>query len=35
MRPSEWMNTFLESVRCNKDAVDWLEEILFGIGKVP
>ena len=33
MRPSEWLNTFLESVRCGEDAVDWLEKTLFGIGK--
>src|SRR5574341_146979 len=33
MRPSEWLNAFLEGVRCGQDAVDWLEKILFGIGK--
>ena len=33
MRPSEWLNTFLEGIRCDEDAVDWLEKILFGIGK--
>jgi len=32
MRPSEWLNVFLEIVRNNEDAVDWLERILFGIG---
>jgi hypothetical protein len=33
MRPSEWLNTSLESVRCGEDAVDWIERNLFGIGK--
>jgi hypothetical protein len=32
MRPSEWLNSFLDSVRDNEDAVDWLERVLFGIG---
>jgi len=32
MRPSEWLNVFLDSVRDDEDAVDWLERILFGIG---
>jgi predicted nucleic acid-binding protein len=32
MRPSEWLNSFLEHVRDGEDAVDWLERILFGIG---
>jgi len=32
MRPSEWLNTFLEANRAGEDAVDWLERILFGIG---
>lgn len=32
MRPSEWLNSFLGSVRDNEDAVDWLERVLFGIG---
>lgn len=32
MRPSEWLNAFLENVRGGEDAVDWLERILFGIG---
>lgn len=32
MRPSEWLNAFLENVRDGEDAVDWLERILFGIG---
>lgn len=33
MRPSEWLNTFLENIRDGEDAVDWLQRILFGIGK--
>jgi len=32
MRPSEWLNTFLDSVRDDEDAVNWLERVLFGIG---
>lgn len=32
MRPSEWLNAFLENVRGGENAVDWLERILFGIG---
>lgn len=32
MRPSEWLNAFLENTRGDEDAVDWLERILFGIG---
>ena len=32
MRPSEWLNAFLDSVRDDEDAVDWLERVLFGIG---
>jgi hypothetical protein len=32
MRPSEWLNAFLEGIRGDEDAVDWLERILFGIG---
>jgi hypothetical protein len=32
MRPSEWLNAFLENVRGDEDAVDWLERIIFGIG---
>jgi len=32
MRPSEWLNVFLERVRSGEDAVDWIERILFGIG---
>lgn len=32
MRPSEWLNAFLDNVRYNEDAVDWLERVLFGIG---
>ena len=31
MRPSEWLNAFLENIRGDEDAVDWLERILFGI----
>ena len=35
MRPSEWLNAFLEGIRGVEDAVDWLQKILFGIrGKV-
>jgi len=32
MRPSEWLNAFLENARGSEDAVDWLERILFGVG---
>ena len=32
MRPSEWLNAFLEKVRDGEDAVGWLERVLFGIG---
>jgi hypothetical protein len=32
MRPSEWLNAFLDIVRDDEDAVDFLERILFGIG---
>lgn len=32
MRPSEWLNAFLEGVRGNENALDWLERILFSIG---
>lgn len=32
LRPSEWLNAFLEKVRDNTDAVDWLEKTLFDIG---
>jgi predicted nucleic acid-binding protein len=32
MRPGEWLNAFLDSVRDDQDAVDWLERVLFGIG---
>jgi len=32
IRPSEWLNSFLDIVRDNEDAVDWLERVLFGIG---
>ncbi len=33
MRPSEWLDEFLQNVKGNEDSVDWLERILFGIGK--
>lgn len=32
MRPSEWLNAFLDIVRDDEEAVDFLERILFGIG---
>jgi hypothetical protein len=32
MRPSEWLDAFLGTVKGSEDAVDWLERILFGIG---
>jgi hypothetical protein len=32
MRPSEWLNAFLDSIRDDEDALDWLERVLFGIG---
>jgi predicted nucleic acid-binding protein len=32
MRPSEWINKFLDELKGNNDAVDWLENVLFGIG---
>lgn len=32
MHPSDWLNAFLDSVRDDEDAVDWLERVLFGIG---
>jgi hypothetical protein len=32
MRPSEWLNIFLQEARGNEDAVNWLERILFGTG---
>jgi predicted nucleic acid-binding protein len=32
MRPSEWLTAFLDIVRHDEDAVDFLERILFGIG---
>lgn len=32
MRPSEWLNVFLDSLRDKEDAVDWLERVLFRIG---
>lgn len=35
MRPSEWLNIFLQGFRGNEDAVSWLERILFGIGSSP
>jgi hypothetical protein len=33
MRPHEWLNDFLSDLRDGEDAVDWLERILFGIGR--
>ena len=33
MRPKEWLDLFLAHVKGDDDAVDWLERILFGIGK--
>jgi hypothetical protein len=35
MRPSEWLDAFLGTVKGSEDAVDWLERILFGIGSSP
>ena len=32
MRPSQWVDTFLEGLRGSEDAVDWLERIVFRIG---
>jgi len=32
MRPSEWLNVFLDNLRDDEDAVEWLERVLFGIG---
>lgn len=32
MRPSEWLNSFLDIVRDDEDAVNWLERVLFVIG---
>jgi len=32
MRPSQWLNAFLDRVRDDEDAVDWLERVLFRIG---
>jgi len=32
MRPSEWLNVFLDNLRDDEDAVDWLERVLLGIG---
>lgn len=32
MRPNEWMNKFLETVRGEEDGVQWVERILFTIG---
>ena len=34
MRPAEWLSAFLERVRDGEDAVDWLERILFGVGRI-
>jgi hypothetical protein len=33
MRPSEWLDAFLADIKGDEDAVDWIERILFGIGK--
>jgi hypothetical protein len=33
MRPSEWLDEFLEGIKGNEDSVDWLEKTLFGIRK--
>lgn len=33
MRPSEWLNAFLAGIRGNEDAIDWIERVLFSIGK--
>jgi hypothetical protein len=33
MRPHEWLNDFLKELRNGEDAADYLERILFGIGK--
>jgi len=33
MRPSEWLNAFLENIKGDDDAVNWLEKILFKINK--
>jgi len=33
MRPSEWLNVFLRELRGNEDGVDYLERILFSVGK--
>jgi hypothetical protein len=35
MRPSEWLNAFLQEARGNENAIDWLERILFSIGTTP
>jgi hypothetical protein len=35
MRPSQWLDEFLLPLRGSEDAVDWLERVLFGIGKAP
>jgi hypothetical protein len=33
MCQSQWVNKFLDGVRGSEDAVDWLERILFGVGR--
>ncbi len=33
MRPSEWLDKFLEGIKGNEDSVDWLEKTLLGIRK--
>ena len=33
MRASEWLDAFLGGVRGDEDAVDWLERVLFGVGR--
>jgi hypothetical protein len=33
MRPKEWLDLFLASVKGSEDSVDWLERILFGVGR--
>ncbi len=32
MRPSEWINQFLQEVRGEEEGVQWVEKILFTIG---
>jgi len=33
MRPSEWLNQFLQEVRGEEDGVHWVERILFTVGQ--